>query len=387
LKFGEEFNTYWKGKLNLSNKRENRGIIIVSEGLINKQSKGNYLVSSEKSNACYNVNWIEKKWNCNCPYYQKNQHNCKHIYAVNYYLNIEKIRTKIKEFKENKCPICKSTEFVIKRGKRFNRSGPVQRYFCKKCEESFSGHPAFKYMKHKVETIVSSLDLYYRGLSLRQITEHLSSTYKTKISHVTISNWIKKYVLIINKYVENLKLNTSDRWHADETVISVSGIHLRLWALLDSDTRFLIATHISEKQSIDDARQLFKKGKKGVKHLPYEIVTDGLSAYPKAIKSEFSNLQSVPLIHLQSSLTKAYNNRMERLCGTLKFRTKSLLGFYDFYNVDLFSKGFTIYYNFIRNHLSLENMTPAFSAGIVKEKLTWLDLINKAEELNSNKSE
>lgn len=362
----------------MSSKRENRGIGIIDDGLIEKKSEGEYRVSSKKS-SCeeYTVLWKKNKWICNCPDYQKNNQKCKHIYAVNYYLDVDKIRTTAKKFKENVCPHCKKENQVIKRGKRYNRTGPVQRYYCKRCELRFSGRPAFKHMKHKIETVISSLDLYYRGLSLRQIAEHLQSTYKTKVSHVTIRNWIKKYVSMITQYTENMTPNTSDRWLADETLITVSGRHLRLWVLLDSETRFLIASHISTKQSTDDACSLFKKGKKAANHVPDEIVTDGLSSYPEAIKSTLLSSETGPLIHLQSSLTKSYNNKMERFMGTIKCRTKPMLGLYDDYSADLFSSGFTIFYNYIRNHLSLSNQAPAIAAGIVKEKMTWLDLIEK----------
>jgi transposase-like protein len=242
-------------------------------------------------------------------------------------------------------------------------------------------------MKHKIETIVTAIDLYYRGLSLRQITEHMQSTQKTKISHTTIQNWIKKYVSLLTQYMQDLKPNTSDRWHADETLIPVSGRHLRLWALLDSDTRFLIASHISKKQTTEDARILFKKGKERTEKCPSEIVTDGLSAYPKAIKAEIATSIENPVIHLHSSLTKAYNNKMERLMGTIKYRTKPMLGLYDENSADFFSDGFSIYYNYIRNHSSLNNQTPAVAAGIIKDKMTWLDLIEKTENniLSNNK--
>ena len=364
----------------MSSKRENKGINIIEQGLIKKQSDAEYLVKSNKtSEIWYKISWKAKTWTCNCLDFQNNNQKCKHIYAVNYYLKIGKIRTGAGKYLEYVCPVCNKDDHVIKRGKRYNRTGAVQRYYCKRCQKRFSGRPAFKHMKHKIETIVTAIDLYYRGLSLRQITEHMQSTQKTKISHTTIQNWIKKYVSLLTQYMQDLKPNTSDRWHADETLIPVSGRHLRLWALLDSDTRFLIASHISKKQTTEDARILFKKGKERTEKCPSEIVTDGLSAYPKAIKAEIATSIENPVIHLHSSLTKAYNNKMERLMGTIKYRTKPMLGLYDKNSADFFSDAFSIYYNYIRNHISLNNQTPAVAAGIMKDKMTWLDLIEKTE--------
>lgn len=363
----------------MSHKRENKGIDIIERGFIEKKSDSKYIVTSAKSsNSKYTVRWDEKHWKCDCPDYRKNKKKCKHIFAVIYFLSIEKIKTSIGDNKENICPICKKSDFVIKHGKRYNRSGTVQRYYCNRCEKRFCGRPAFKHMKHRVETIITALDLYYRGLSLRQIADHLESIQRTEVSHTTIQNWIRKYVSIINQYLRNMIPNTSGRWHADETLISVSGRHLRLWALLDSDTRFLLASHLSLKQTNDDACALFKKAKKNTKTVPNEIVTDGLPAYPKAIETVMIPISKKPIIHLHGSLTKAYNNKMERIMGTIKYRTKPMLGLYDEYSADVFSNGFTIYYNFIRSHISLENNTPAMAAGITDKKMTWYELIERS---------
>lgn len=370
----------------MSNKRENLGIDIVEQGFIEKKSDKNYQVRSKKSsNSNYSVQWKNKEWKCNCPDYQKNNKKCKHIFAVIYYLRLDNIRTNIRIVKEDVCPICKENDLVKKDGKRYNRSGTVQRYYCKRCREGFSGHPGFKHMKHKAETIVTALDLYYRGLSLRQIAEHLESIQKTKISHTTVQNWIRKYISLIDLNIDEKIPDLSSRWHADETLISVSGRHLRLWALLDADTRFLIASHLSKKQSINDACTLFKKAKKKTKNCPNEIVTDGLSAYPEAIKMEMIPFSKEPIIHLHGSLTKAYNNKMERAMGIIKNRTKPMLGLYDDYSADLFSKGFTIYYNYVRNHISLNEQTPAMAAGITDHKMNWFELIDQSVGVGNKK--
>lgn len=365
----------------MSNKRENIGIDIIEHGRIEKKSDSEYHVSSGKSpDRKHVVLWIRKEWTCSCPDYQKNKKKCKHIFAIVYYLKIDKIRTNAGKYAEDNCPICKKNDLMIKHGKRYNRSGTVQRYYCKRCKKRFSGRPAFKHMKHKIETIVTALDLYYRGLSLRQIANHLESIQKTKITHATVQNWIRKYVSLVTRYLENKTVNNSDKWHADETIIPVSGRSLRLWALLDSDTRFILAYHISRKQTKENAGALLKKGKKKTKNSPSEIVTDGLSAYPASIKTEIAQISDEPIIHLYSSLEKAYNNKMERVMGTIKSRTKPMLGLYDDHTADFFSDGFFIYYNYIRNHMALNDRTPAMAIGIMKNKMTWLDLIDLSEK-------
>ena len=118
------------------------------------------------------------------------------------------------------------------------------------------------------------------------------------MSHATVYNWIKRYVEIVNRYVKNIRIR-SDRWHADETIVKVTGDHIVLWSLLVSETRFLIAMHVSRSKGERDAKELLKKGVECTESKPTEIVTDGLALYNKATKEEFNGEK---LVHIQSSL-------------------------------------------------------------------------------------
>ena len=116
-------------------------------------------------------------------------------------------------------------------------------------------------------------------------------------------------------------LETSERWNADETVVKIKGKHLRIWVLLDSKTRFLIATHISQKRDANEAKELISSGLKKCRDKPLEFVTDGLDSYSVAIKEKIIN---APIIHLQGSLNEGYNNKIERFNKTLKTRTNQM---------------------------------------------------------------
>lgn len=360
--------------------KENRGIQIVMKGDIKKQNDGHYQVQSQSNqDTWYDIIWEKNHWACNCIDHQQHNHKCKHIFAVNYFLTLENIKNGLKKNDNDVilCPKCKSNKNIIKRGKLYNRSGVSQRYYCKDCDKKFSGKKSFRNMKHRADIIALSLDLYFRGLSLRGITQHLEIYYKTKVTHATIAYWIKKYVTLLNEHMDKLCVNSSDRWLADETIINVRGRHMKLWALLDSESRFLLATHISEKRGITDAKKLLKKGVSKSINLPLEIATDGLSSYNDAIKSEIRSKD--PIIHLQGPLNKAFNNKIERFNGIIKSRTKTMGTLYDEDSMKLFFNGFNIYYNYIKVHSSLNNQTPAQAIGIATEKYDWLSLIDKIE--------
>ena len=363
--------------------KENKGIQIVRTGKLKKIDDANYLVQSQaNAEIWYKVQWERNHWICNCPDYEKHKSKCKHVHSIIYFQTLETIKSGVEcHISEKNCPKCGLDDQIVKDGPRYNRSGPVQRYICRRCKKRFSERATgFKGMKNKAEIVAGALDLYYRGLSLRQITQHLETSHHIKISYATVYYWIKKYIAIITQYTEGLNANLSERWHADETILKVSGRHLLLWSLLDSETRFLVATHVSQKRGEEDASILLKKGANRSNEKPMEIVTDGLASYDGAIQKEFGLDPKNPLIHLQGPLTKGLNNKMERLNETIKTRTNTMAGLYNQETTTRFADGFSVYYNFIRTHAALHGMTPAMMAGITAERYTWLDLIMKSSK-------
>jgi len=102
---------------------------------------------------------------------------------------------------------------------------------------------------------------------------------------------------------------------------------------------------------------------------PEYIVTDGLSAYHKAINKEFHTMRK-ETVHISNTgirgkyykKAKFYNNDVERLNGTIRERNKTQRGLEK--EDSVFIKGNNVYYNFIRNHMSLDNITPAEKSGV-----------------------
>ena len=74
----------------------------------------------------------------------------------------------------------------------------------------------------------------------------------------------------------------------------------------------------------EDARKPMKKAKETASRFPDAIVTDGLPAYPMAIKDVFYGLGRIqnPHIRLKDFETKPNNNIIERLQGTFRERTE-----------------------------------------------------------------
>ena len=162
-------------------------------------------------------------------------------------------------------------------------------------------------------------------------------------------------------------------------MVKCGGKWVWLWNVMDSGTRFLLASQISEKREIEDARKVFQEAKKRAKGKPSVMVTDGLPAYIKAFKKEFFTLTKPRAKHIRNVgfRDKTNNNLIERFHGTARERDKVLRGRK---RKDVIADGFRIYYNFIKPHMALDGKTPAEKANIDLELgiNKWLSLIKKS---------
>jgi transposase-like protein len=97
------------------------------------------------------------------------------------------------------CKICGSKNLV-----RYGGYKDKQHWFCKDCKHKFTDNDALPEMKTPSGIIVQALSMYYRGMSINDIRDHISQTYGLYPSHSTIYEWIKKYSQIAineaNKY-------------------------------------------------------------------------------------------------------------------------------------------------------------------------------------------
>ena len=95
-----------------------------------------------------------------------------------------------------KCPKCKSSK-IVKRGKRYNKSGTKQLFICNRCELTFMRQDGFERMRHNKKIIARAIHLHNEGLSLFQVKDHLWQHDGIKITRKTISDWHKKYSVFL----------------------------------------------------------------------------------------------------------------------------------------------------------------------------------------------
>jgi transposase-like protein len=108
---------------------------------------------------------------------------------------------------------------------------------------------------------------------------------------------------------------------------------------------------------------------------PARIFVDGLDGYPQAM-THWEGASKKPELVARVGIKKpgATNNRIERMNGTLLERVKVQRGWKA--KESAIAEGQRIHYIFVKPHMTLENQTPADSAGIgIDGKDKWLEML------------
>jgi putative transposase len=129
---------------------------------------------------------------------------------------------------------------VVREGVRHNKHGDIQKFLCKDCKHYFTVNLGFEKMKHNPQGITTAMQLYFSWESLRNTARSLK-LLGVEVSHQTIYNWIEKYTLLMEKYLEKITPKVSTAWRTDELYFKVKGNKKYLYALMDDETRFWIA--------------------------------------------------------------------------------------------------------------------------------------------------
>ncbi|MBI5391309.1 IS1/IS6 family transposase [Candidatus Woesearchaeota archaeon] len=355
-----------------------RGYAIISKGDVPKQIDAKtFSIASQNGNGEYNI-IVGKKWLCSCPDFAGRKMDCKHIHAVRFFLDFKnKVKTENKGIVAEKlsCPYCSSQD-TIGYGKRHTQSGQKQIHKCRQCNKKFIEEKDFERYKGNGKITTMILDLYFKGISLRGIKDHLQQFHSLPLDHSNILRRIQKFSGVIDNYVKTLKPEVADIWHHDEMKIQAGGKWRWLWNIMDEETKFLITTQVSTKTRLKETRAIFEAAREQAGIEPTFLITDGRYSYTRSIKKELPTTQHVRLVTIADK--RANNQNIERLNGTIRDRVTPMRGFHSEATAELMTSAFRNYYNFIKPHSTLEGKTPAQMAGIGVEGHgnKWMALLN-----------
>ena len=269
------------------------------------------------------------------------------------------------------CPAC-SSEQVVKIGKR----NGYQRYLCRGCRKAFqdSGNTAGR--RFPPEVTGAAVSMFYSGMSYKQIAEQMEQTFDiNEPSKATIYEWVKDYTRKGVDEMANHPAHTGGDWVADEMQVVVGGKKYWNWNVMDSDTRYILASHLSSRRDIAAATAVMRKAAVASAEPPKTIKTDKWRAYDKGIKRVFPDAKHIKSEGLTAEVN---NNQSERLQGTFRQRTKTMRGLDNRRSGQVYLDGWTLDYNLFRKHEGLRNRTPAQAARISAPFDEWEDVVEHA---------
>lgn len=251
-------------------------------------------------------------------------------------------------------PACKGcgSDWLKKDG-RYRRTRK-QVFACKRCGCKFVFNQSdLKKMRHYSSVIAFCVELYSRsGVSLRTLSNYLQTHFDIQVSHETVRAWIEK----ASRHAVNPDLSTYNvrHWMADETVIKINGEQFWLWVVFDPDHKLVIAWHISETRTEQDAVELFNKALKATKHRPELLTTDQLAQYPLALQKVLGRIYVKHVIVYDLGP----NNGIERFFREVKRRLKWFTTFRAKHSPYAFFHMYFYCHHYLKPHKSLGNKTP-----------------------------
>ena len=336
-------------------------------------------------------------WSCTCPDYV-NRHevvgDCKHVSALRLWLKAKEATESTDTFELPKtvlsfkrCRFCNSVD-LVRWGYRTTRQGKKPRLKCRTCGKRFVADEGFLKTRYDPKIITLCLDMFYKGTSLRKITQHVAQFYGLRPTHVTVLTWVRKFSELIDAYAQTLRPELSGVWNCDEMKTKMvheepinGDKHYWLWNALDNGSRYLIASHLTRGRGHKDAKEFFEVAKKQAKRDPKVLFSDGLASYSGAYDPvSIDNIGKIAHIQNVGVRSHSGNHRVERIHNTMREREKVMRHLKKANSAEKVFKGFRAYYNFVRPHMALDGHTPAQAAAVPIELGTnkWLDLIRQA---------
>jgi putative transposase len=378
----------------VSQTRTIRGYAIIAKGdEPGRISEGAYEIRSQSGLGVYRLTKHNTGWDCTCPDYV-NRHEvvgeCKHVNALRLWLKAKEDTERTDVFEAPKtvlsfehCRFCNSVD-LLRWGYRKTKQGRKPRFKCRTCGKRFVVDEGFLKSRFDPKIVTLCLDMFYKGASLRKITQHVAQFYGMKVTHVAILKWVRKFSELIDSYTTQLTPQLSGVWNCDEmktkmaheTPINGERFYW-LWNALDNQSRYLIASHLTRGRTHRDARTFFEVAKNQAKTDPKVIFSDGLDSY----RGEYEAIKEAPA-HIANVGIRSHvgNHRVERIHNTMREREKVMRHLKKARSAEKVFKGFRAYYNYVRPHMALENHTPAQAAAVPIQLGTnrWLDLIRQA---------
>ena len=303
---------------------------------------------------------------------------------------------KVEYIREVQCPNpkCPAPHKVVRNGKR----GGDQQYRCRGCDRQFAAEGQAQYKQFTAHQIGAAVDKYYSGMSYKQVAEHTEDFHGGyEPSTRSVHAWVKGYTDLARRFMagevgpdgtpqtatgKRVKADVGDHWVADELFLKVAGQQMYCWNVMDKDSRYVLAVHLSRHRGSRDAIKVMEKAAANAASPPATVTTDGLGSYVDAIKAVFP--KETEHVVSKGIRHEINNNISERLQGTFRSRTKTQRGLEMLRTGQDYLDGWVLDYNFFKKHHTLKGATPAEFVGM--DKLvpwddSWEDITRMGGEI------
>ena len=278
-------------------------------------------------------------------------------------------------------PDCPTPDKVVRDGWKNGQ----QRYECKGCGNHFFAEGKALYKQFTAEQIADAIDMYYSGMSYKQVAENMEDTYDVpEPSKAAVHAWVKGYTRLAQRFMRGevgmdgteatatgkpIFADVGGDWVADEMQIKVGGQRMWNWNIMDKKTRYILAARVSPTRDTNDAIELFEKAQWNALRDPDTITTDGLGSYVDAVKAVFPKTRHI----VSEGIYEEVNNNMsERLQGSFRQRIKTQRGHETQRTSQDYLDGWVLDYNHFKDHEAHRGGSPA-EAAKVAQQVPWKD--------------
>ena len=118
------------------------------------------------------------------------------------------------------------------------------------------------------------------------------------IHPITVSHWVSDYSGIMCKFSAKLHIDTGHMWHVDEIHFKVLKKARYIFAVMDSESRFILAHRISKVKQGAKLTRLFRAAASCSMRPPRILVSDGLRDFCAPARKVFYRMSGPRFVHI-----------------------------------------------------------------------------------------
>jgi transposase-like protein len=275
------------------------------------------------------------------------------------------------------CKLCGSNNVI-----RFGRYKRIQRWFCKDCQHKFADNDALAGMRMPGNRVATAVGMYYEGRSLNVIPGLVFQQCGSYVTKASVYKWIKRISEISTIEDKNTRIEVGDTWIANESVIKISGQNYWLMDIIDSDTRFVLASEIFSGRSSSDIKIIMEIARDKANKSPKLVITDGWRGYLNGVELVYGS----DVKHIQFISNNKENQSIidENWYSTFKDRAKIMGRLRNRGHAQTILNGWLVHYNYFRLQDALHGRTPGDMAKANFKYQGWNDLVRRYKPRNNN---